>query len=96
LGRIKLVYVIYNSIAYAVATPFTWPFVPYLALIALSVYTVIRLLASLDAAAIRQRFSGAVWAVWERLAGGVLVGLGGLNQFRTPRLVRHENRYRLI
>lgn len=70
-----LFYVTYNYIAYAAAMPFTWLFALYLALVALSVYTLIHLLSRMDSAAIQQRLSGAVP---ERLAGGVLSGLGGL------------------
>jgi len=75
-----LLYVIYNAIAYAVALPWTVQFILYLAQIALSVYAVLRLLAGIDAVAIRQQLTGAVP---EKLAGGVLVGLGGLLFLRT-------------
>jgi hypothetical protein len=70
-----LLYVTYNYIAYAAAMPFTLPFVLYLALVALSVYTMFGLLSRMDSTAIQQRLNGAVP---ERFAGGVLVGFGGL------------------
>jgi hypothetical protein len=70
-----LFFVTYHYIAYTVAMPFTRPFVLYLALVALSVYTLHRLLSSMDSAAIQQRLKGAVS---ERLAGGVLAGFGVL------------------
>lgn len=70
-----LFYVTYNYIAYSVAVPFTLPFVPYLALVVLSVYTIFRLLSSVDSAAIQGRLMGAVP---ERFAGSVLIGLGAL------------------
>lgn len=75
-----LLYVIYNAIAYAVALPWTVQFILYLAQIALSVYAVMRLLAGIDAVAVRQQLTGAVL---EKLTGGVLVGLGGLFFLRT-------------
>ncbi len=75
-----LLYVIYNAIAYAVALPWTVQFVLYLAQIALSVYAVLRLLAGIDAVIVRQQLTGAVP---DKLAGGVLVGLGGLFFVRT-------------
>ncbi len=75
-----LLYVIYNAIAYAVAMLGTLQFVVYLAQVVLSAYAIVRLLASIDEIAIRQRLAGAVP---EKLAGGVLVGLGGLFFLRT-------------
>lgn len=68
-----LYYVTYNYLAYAIATGFSWPLLVYLVLVALSIYTIVRLLASLDAPAVRQRLSGAVP---ERFTGGVLAGFG--------------------
>jgi hypothetical protein len=68
-----LFYVTYNYVAYSTATLFTFPFVLYLALAALSIYTIFRLLSSLDVAGIQQRLNGTVS---ERLVGGVLIGFG--------------------
>ncbi len=68
-----LFYVAYNSIAYAVAMPFTLPFLLYLALVVLSVYTMLGLLSRMDSAVIQQRLKGAAP---ERFAGGVLAGFG--------------------
>ncbi len=70
-----LFFVVYNAIAYAVALPPGWPFLLYLLLLALSVYTLIGLLASIDAGAVHARLAGKAP---NRLAGGVLVGLGVL------------------
>lgn len=70
-----LFYVLYNYIAYTVAMPFSLQFVPYLALVALSVYMIIGLFSRMDVATIQQRLSGAVP---ERFAGGVLIGFGAL------------------
>jgi hypothetical protein len=53
--------------------PFTSPFWPNLALAVLSIYTMLGLIASMDAAAIQKRLRGAVP---ERLAGGVLAVFG--------------------
>ena len=68
-----LLYVAYNYIAYAVAMPFTWQFVLYLALVLLSGLTVYRLLASLDVETIRQGLQGKVA---ERFSASILIGFG--------------------
>jgi hypothetical protein len=70
-----LFYVLYNYLVYALAMPFGVAFLLHLALVTLSVYALIALVASMDAKAIQQRLSGAVP---ERLAGGILAGLGFL------------------
>ncbi len=70
-----LLYIAYNSIAYATAIPLTIQFVIYLTLAILSAFTIFRLLSSLDAVAIQQRLAGAVS---ERFCGVVLTGLGAL------------------
>ncbi len=70
-----LFYVIYNSIAYTIAMSFNLMFLPYLVLLALSVYMIFGLLCSMDLADIEQRLKGTVP---ERFAGGVLIGFGGL------------------
>jgi hypothetical protein len=53
--------------------PFNVLFLPYLALVTLSAYTTIGLVASIDGKAVQGRLSGIVP---EKVAGGVLVGLG--------------------
>jgi hypothetical protein len=68
-----LFFVLYNYIAYVLAIPLTWAFLLHLALIMLSVYALIGLVASIDGKAVKQRLGGAVP---ERLAGGVLATLG--------------------
>jgi hypothetical protein len=68
-----LLYVTYHYIAYAVAAPSIWQSMFYLALVVLSVYTMLVLLSSMNSAAIQQ---GLMGTVPERLAGGVLVGFG--------------------
>jgi hypothetical protein len=70
-----LFFVVYNAIAYVFALPSGWPFLLYLLLLALAVYTLIGLVASIDAGAVQEHLAGKAPA---RLAGGVLVGLGVL------------------
>jgi hypothetical protein len=70
-----LFFVIYNAIAYVYALPAGWSLLIYLVLLALAVYTLIGLMASIDADAVQERLAGKAP---ERLAGGVLLGLGVL------------------
>jgi hypothetical protein len=67
-----LLYVLYIYVAYAIGVPFNVLFLAYVVLVPLSAYTIICLVASIDAAAVRQRLAGAVP---ERTAGGILAGL---------------------
>jgi len=67
-----LLYVLYIYAANAIGVPFNILFLAYLAIVALSAYTIIGLVASIDATAVRQRLDGAVP---ERVAGGILAGL---------------------
>lgn len=66
-------FMLYNYIAYVFAMPFNWVFLLHLALVTLSLYTLIGLVAAMDGKVIRQRLSGFVP---EKFAGGVLAGLG--------------------
>jgi hypothetical protein len=68
-----LFFAFYNYIAYVFAMPLNWAFLFHLVLAMLSVYTLIALMANIDGKVVQQRLSGAVP---EKLAGGVLVGLG--------------------
>ena len=68
-----LFFVLYNYILYVFAMPLNVAFLLHLALVTMSVYTLIGLVASIDGKAVQQRLTGAVP---ERLAGGVLAGLG--------------------
>jgi len=70
-----LFFVPYNDIAYVMALPLSWIFLGHLALAALSIYTLIGLLASIDGRAVQERLSGRVP---EALGGGVLAALGVL------------------
>lgn len=70
-----LFYVLYNYIVYVFAMPLNMAFPIYLALLALSVYTLIGLVAGIDAGAVGRQLAGVVP---ERLCGGVLAVLGTL------------------
>lgn len=70
-----LFYVLYNYLVYVLAMPLNVALLLHLGLATLSVYTLIGLVASMDGQAIRSRLSGTVP---ERLAAGVLAGLGTL------------------
>jgi len=68
-----LFFIFYNALIYTVALPVNAAFVLNLFLLALSAYSMIALVTTIDAQAVRQRLAGHVP---ERLAGGVLMGLG--------------------
>jgi hypothetical protein len=70
-----LFYVVYNSIIYAFALPLTVGFLLSSALLILSIYTMVSLLVSIDAGALRQQIGDTIPA---RQAGGILIGLGTL------------------
>jgi len=74
-----LFFVLYNYIIYVFAMPLNVAFLMHLALVTMSVYTLIGLVASIDGKVVQQRLTGAVP---ERLAGGVLAGLGLLFFFQ--------------
>jgi hypothetical protein len=67
-----LLYVVYIYVSYAIGVPLSVLFLAYVVLVALGAYTLIGLVASIDAAAVRQRLAGAVP---EGICGGVLVTL---------------------
>jgi hypothetical protein len=68
-----LFYVFYSYLVYVLSMPLNAAFVLHLALVTLSAYTLIGLLASIDGNAVRDRLAGAVP---ERAGGGVLAVLG--------------------
>jgi hypothetical protein len=70
-----LFYVLYNYLTYLLSMPLNAAFLLHLALVVLSLYTLIGLLAAIDGKAVQGRLAGAVP---ERLAGGVPAGLGFL------------------
>jgi hypothetical protein len=67
--------VFYNAVAYVFALPLNAGFLLNLGLVTTSAYTMIGLVASVDGDAVKRRLSGAVP---EKVAGGILAGLGGL------------------
>jgi hypothetical protein len=67
-----LFYLVYTYVHYLVGAPFSAFFLGYVAIVALSAYTTIGLVASIDCDTARQRLAGAVRP---RLVGGILVGL---------------------
>jgi hypothetical protein len=68
-----LLFVIYNSLARTFDLPLGWAFLANLVLVALSVYTLIGLLASMDGEPVQRRLAGAVRP---RLSAAVLILLG--------------------
>ncbi len=74
-----LFYVLYNYLIYVLAMPINMVSLAALILVTMSAYALIDLLARFDRTAIREALSGAVP---ERLAGGVLMGLGSLFMLR--------------
>jgi len=67
-----LFYMLYTYALYLVGAPFSVLFLPYVALVALSAYTTIGIVASIDGEQVRQRLAGIVPA---RTIGGILIGL---------------------
>jgi hypothetical protein len=70
-----LFYVFYNTLVYVLGMPFNLLSLAYGLLIVISLAALVGLLASLDGETIRAQLCGATP---ERLAGGVLAGLGAL------------------
>jgi hypothetical protein len=68
-----LFFVLYHDLVYVFALPLSVAFLLHLTLLALNVYTLTGLLASIDGQAVQQRLTGCVP---ERVAGGILAGLG--------------------
>lgn len=68
-----LFYVFYTYIVYIFGMPLNTAFLLHLALVMLSAYTMIGILASIDRKTVQYRLNGAVA---ERAGGGVLAGLG--------------------
>jgi hypothetical protein len=79
-----LFFVLYIYLVYLFAMPLNVAFLLHLALVTLSAYTLIGLVAAIDGGAVRQRLAGSVP---ERLAGGVLAGLGLLFFLRVVAVV---------
>ena len=68
----ELFYLAYTYVRYLIGAPFSALFLGYVAIVALSAYTTIGLVASVDGDTVRQRLAGAVRP---RLVGGLLFGL---------------------
>lgn len=74
-----LFFVLYNYLIYVLALPFNLAFLLDLILVALSLYTIIALVASIDGESIRKKLSGKVH---EKISGAILVGMGVLFLFQ--------------
>jgi len=70
-----LFYMLYTYALYLVGAPFSVLFLFYVALVAVSAYTTIGIVASIDGEQVRQRLDGVVPT---RTIGGILVGLAVL------------------
>jgi hypothetical protein len=79
-----LFYVFYNYFVSLIGLPLNYFFIPYLMLVTASAYTTIALVASIDGASVRQQLAGVVP---ERVAGGILAGLGGLFALRVIAII---------
>lgn len=80
----SLLYVLYNYIAYVVGMPFSILSFAYLAFVFLVAFTVFDLLRCLNQGSIQEQLAGAVY---EKIAGWVLVGFGTLFIFRAIAMI---------
>jgi hypothetical protein len=74
-----LMYILYNYLVYAFLMPVSWFYLFYLALIALTTYTLIGVVASIDGEAVKRRLAGVVP---ERLSAMILIALGAFSFVR--------------
>lgn len=79
-----LFYILYMYTPYLIAVPFNVLFLPYLILVALSAYTLIGLVSSIDSEATRDKLTDMVP---ERMSAGILLGLAALILLRQTTLV---------
>ncbi len=79
-----LFYVLYMYVPYVIGVPFNVLFLPYLVLVALSAYTLIGIVASIDGESVRQRLTSFVPV---RTSAGILVGLAILIIVRQTALI---------
>ena len=70
-----LLFVLYNYIAYVFASPLHWAFLGYITPVALSLYTLIALAASIDGKTVKSQLTGTVP---EKFAVAILTGFGVL------------------
>jgi hypothetical protein len=68
----SLYYILYTYTTYLIGSPFSMLFLPYVALVTLSAYSIIGLVASIDGEQVRQRLAGVVPA---RTVGAILIVL---------------------
>jgi hypothetical protein len=66
-------YVFYNYLIYIFAMPFNIAFILHLILVAISLYTTLILIETIDGAKIKQKLSENVY---EKITGGILVAMG--------------------
>jgi hypothetical protein len=69
----SLLFVIYNYMIYILAIPLNWAVLLYLALITLSLYTIMKLLTIIDGKKIQHNLTGVVH---ERISGAILFAMG--------------------
>lgn len=74
-----LLFVLYNYLIYVLAMPFNLAFLLDLALVTLSLYTIIGLVACINGESIKKKLSGKVH---EKISSAILVGMGGLFLFQ--------------
>lgn len=79
-----LFFVLYNYLIYLIAMPFNFMLPLNLALVILSVYTMTSLVAGIDGETVKKQLAGQVP---ERLAGGILAGLGILFLLRNASVI---------
>ncbi|MFO7634032.1 MAG: hypothetical protein R6W76_15915 [Caldilinea sp.] len=79
-----LFFVTYNAIAYVYALPPGWPFLLNVTLLALTLYSLIAVVARIDGASVQRRLAGHAPV---RLASGVLIGLGVLFLLRSAGVI---------
>jgi len=79
-----LLYVVFNAVVYTVGLPPNLAFLLALGQLSLSVYAMVLLISAVDGKAVERRLAGAVP---ERLAGGVLAGLGSIYLIRVLAIV---------
>ena len=77
-------YMAYVYFPYLMGVPFNILFLPYLVIFALSIYSLIGIIVSIDGAAVTGRISGTVPA---RTSGGILIGLSVLILIRQSGMI---------
>ena len=83
-----LFYVVYNYVVYLFGMPFNATFMLYLALVTVSIYTMIVLMACIHLEVVKQQLAGKVP---EKVAGLILAGLGILIGLRVIGVILNAN-----